>query len=339
MWLATLALLLWLGQGVAEEVQGEGSTARPSPAGATNEPGGDPNAAAGVAAEERGSDPGREAHAAAGGESHEAAGHEAAPHDVCHHGGSTVDVLGHLGNGPCLEVPLLPFLGVYELPAGLTKVSVWMVLSALTLVVLFAIARTGMGLVPKGLYTLLEALVVFVRDEIAIKNIGHHHGRAFTPYLLTVFFFILTCNFLGLLPGGVTVTGNINITATLAVMTLFMTQASGIKQYGLIGHCKNLVPPGIPLLLLPLMIVVEIMGVLAKPFALAVRLFANMTAGHVIILSLLGLIFSMSVWMAPVSIAFSLFIFLLELLVAFLQAYIFTMLTSLFIGMSVHVSH
>lgn len=250
-----------------------------------------------------------------------------------------VDVMHHLADGPDLEIPLVPFLGHIQLPAPFTKVRVWMILSALTLIAVFALARSGMGLVPSGLYNLVESLVAFVRDDIAVKNIGHHHARAFTPYLLTVFFFILTCNLLGLMPGGVTVTGNINVTATLAVMTLFVTQLSGMKVYGVAGHLKNLIPAGIPAWLLPVMVIVEVMGVLAKPFALCVRLFANMTAGHVIILSLLGLIFSLGLAFAPVSIAFSLFIFLLELLVAFLQAYIFTMLTALFIGMSVHVSH
>lgn len=252
---------------------------------------------------------------------------------------NALDVMHHIANGQEMEVPLLPFLGAIHLPPGVTKVHVWMTFAALTLIAVFAIARRGAGIVPKGLYNLLEALVVFVRDEIAEKNIGHHHGRQFTPFLLTVFFFILTCNLLGLLPGGVTATGNINVTATLAVITLLTMQVSGIQQYGFFGHFKNLVPSGVPLWLLPIMIPVEILGVLAKPFALAVRLFANMTAGHVIILSLIGLIFTIGTFFSPVSIAFALFIFLLELLVAFLQAYIFTMLTALFVGMSVHASH
>jgi F-type H+-transporting ATPase subunit a len=260
---------------------------------------------------------------------------EAAPADPCHHAGG-FDVLGHLANSRCLEMPLVPFR-VFTLPPGLTKVSVWILISAGVLVLLCALARRGMGLVPRGFYNFLEALVVFVRDEIAVKNLGEHHGRRFTPYLLTVFFFILTCNVVGLVPGGVTVTGNINVTATLALCTLFLMQLSGIREHGLVGHVKNLVPHGIPKWLLVVMIPVEVMGVLAKPFALSVRLFANMTAGHVVILSLLGLIFTFgTAWVSPVSIGFSLFIFLLELLVAFLQAYIFTMLTALFIGMSIH---
>jgi F-type H+-transporting ATPase subunit a len=258
--------------------------------------------------------------------------------DECHHGGDSVDIVSHVANGPCLEIPLLPFLGVIKLPPYLSKVSVWLMISAAVLIGLFALARRGMDVVPKkGLYNLLESLVVFVRDEIAVKNIGEHHARAYTPYLLTVFFFILTCNLIGLVPGGVTVTGNINITATLALFTLVLMQASGIREHGLVGHFRNLVPHGVPVWLLPLMAVVEVMGVLAKPFALAIRLYANMTAGHVVIASLLGLIFSFgTLLIAPVSVGFALFIFVLELLVAFLQAYIFTMLTALFISMSVH---
>lgn len=253
------------------------------------------------------------------------------------HDDTKVDVIHHIANGPHLEYPLLPFLGHVTLPPPLTKVSVWMVISSLVLIGVMLLARRGRGMVPRGLYNLIESLVLFVRDEISIKNIGEHHAHRFTPYLLTVFFFILTSNLLGLLPGGVTVTGNINVTAALALLTLGMMQLSGIREFGVIGHFKNLVPHGVPAWLTPIMIVVELMGMLAKPFALCVRLFANMTAGHVIILSLLGLIFTFgTAWMGLVSVPFALFIFFLELLVAFLQAYIFTMLTALFIGMSVH---
>ena len=245
-------------------------------------------------------------------------------------------------NDDTFDIPLIGgwLVKTFHLPAPLTRATVWMTIVAAFLVGLFAYARRGGDQEkPSGLYNLLEAIVVFIRDEIAMKNIGHHHGRAWTPYLLTTFVFIYASNMVGLIPGTYTVTANINVTAVLALMTLLMMQLGGIRQYGVVQHFKNLVPDGIPGFLLPVMVVVEIMGVLAKPFALAVRLFANMTAGHVIITSLLLLITTLGAVFTPVSIAFSLFIFLLELLVAFLQAYIFTMLTSLFIGMSVHVAH
>jgi F-type H+-transporting ATPase subunit a len=123
-------------------------------------------------------------------------------------------------------------------------------------------------------------------------------------------------------------------------MALVMIQFAGIREYGVVKHFKNLVPHGIPLLLLPVMIVVEALGILSRPFALAIRLFANMTAGHVVILSLVGIIFLLQTpWVAVAAVPFTLFIFLLELLVCFIQAYIFTMLASLFIGMSAHPAH
>jgi F-type H+-transporting ATPase subunit a len=169
-----------------------------------------------------------------------------------------------------------------------------------------------------------------------VPNIGHE-GARYVPYLLSTFFFILFCNLLGMVPFGATATGNISVTAGLAIMAFLMVQFSGVRQYGLVSHFKNLVPHGVPAWLIPIMIPVEIIGMLAKPFALCIRLFANMMGGHVVILSLLGLIFIIGSWFViPISVGFALFINLLELLVAFIQAYIFTMLTSLFIGMSVH---
>ena len=165
-------------------------------------------------------------------------------------------------------------------------------------------------------------------------------GRRYLPYLLTVFFFILFCNLLGLIPFAATATGNVSVTAALALMSLIMIQVGGIREHGLKHHLQNLIPPGLPVWLLPIMIPVEIMGQLTKPFALCIRLFANMTAGHIVILSFLSMIFILkSLFVSPISIFFALFISLLELFVAFLQAYIFTMLTSLFIGMSIHPQH
>ena len=142
------------------------------------------------------------------------------------------------------------------------------------------------------------------------------------------------------MPWSATATANISVTAALALTSLFMIQFGGIRQYGLWHHFHNLVPPGIPLWLLPIMIPVEILGQLTRPFALCIRLYANMTAGHLVILSFLALIFVMeSVIIAPVSVGFALFINILEVFIAFLQAYIFTMLTALFMGMSIHPEH
>jgi F-type H+-transporting ATPase subunit a len=246
------------------------------------------------------------------------------------------------------ELDLTPF-GVIHLPQihlfgmdlSITKHVVFMWIAVILLVLAFISARKSYqkSLVPRGVTNLLEVLIVFVRDEIAKPTIGHGFEK-FLPYLLTVFFFILTCNFLGLIPYGSTATSNISVTATLATISFFVIQIGGIMKNGFFGYFKGLIPHGIPMWLLPIMFVVELLGLFTKPFALAIRLFANMTAGHIVIMALLGLIFILRTYfVVPVSISFALFIFLLEILVALIQAYIFTMLSSLFIGMAYHQEH
>jgi len=246
------------------------------------------------------------------------------------------------------EIDLSPF-GIIHLPEihlfgfdiSLTKHVVFMWIAMLILIVTFRFVAKSYkkSLIPKGVTNLTETLILFVRDDIAKPTIGKGYEK-FLPYLLTVFFFILTCNFLGLLPYGSTATGNISVTATLATISFFVIQIGGIWKNGFFGYFKGLLPHGIPFWLIPIMFVVELLGLFTKPFALAIRLFANMTAGHIVILALLGLIFILHTYIVvPVSIAFALFIFLLEILVALIQAYIFTMLSSLFIGMAVHQEH
>lgn len=193
---------------------------------------------------------------------------------------------------------------------------------------------------PKGIQSFLEPVILFVRDEIAISNIGEHKYEKYMPYLLTVFFFILLNNIMGLIPFpppfGANVTGNIAVTMILAICTFVITQFSGNKNYW-----KHIfATPGVPFWLLPVMIPVEIIGIFSKPFALMIRLFANITAGHIIVLSLVCLIFIFkSLAVAPVSIAFVIFMDCLELLVAFLQAYVFTLLSALFISLAVQEEH
>jgi F-type H+-transporting ATPase subunit a len=193
---------------------------------------------------------------------------------------------------------------------------------------------------PRGIQSFLEPVILFIRDDVAIPNIGIHKYERYMPYLLSVFFFILINNLMGLIPFpppfGANVTGNIAVTFVLAICTFFITQFSGNKRYW-----KHIfAPPGVPLWLLPVMIPVEIIGLFSKPGALMIRLFANITAGHIVILSLISLIFIFSsLTVAPVSIIFVIFMDFMELLVAFLQAYIFTLLSSLFIGMAVPEEH
>lgn len=190
---------------------------------------------------------------------------------------------------------------------------------------------------PKGFANLLETLVVFVRDDIAIPNIGGKKYERYMPYLLTVFFLILLGNLLGLAPiiSG-TLTNDIVFTGTLALLTFLITTFSGNGNYW-----KHIfATPGVPMWLAPIMIPVEVIGMLTKPFSLMIRLFANITAGHIIILSLIGLIFTFkTLLVSPVSVGFALFISILELLVAFIQAYVFTLLSALFIGGAVAEEH
>lgn len=222
---------------------------------------------------------------------------------------------------------------------SITKnVTSMMISAALLLLIFIPMARKYKkgNLVPKGMQAIMEPIVLFIKDDVAIPNIGEKKYKKYMPYLLTVFFFIWFNNLLGLFPTGANLTGNIAFTITLAVFTGLITNFSGNKQYW--RHV--FATPGVPFWLLPIMIPVEIMSILAKPFALMVRLFANMLAGHIIVLSLISLIFIFkTVWMSPVSVAFVLFMDVLELLVGILQAYIFTILSALFIGLAVQEHH
>jgi F-type H+-transporting ATPase subunit a len=188
---------------------------------------------------------------------------------------------------------------------------------------------------PKGLASFIEPFILFVRDDIALVNIGKKKYLKFMPYLLTVFFFIWLNNLLGLIPwvpGGANLTGNIAVTLVLATFTLIITNINGNKEYW--GHIFWM--PGAPWPVKLLLAPIELVGVLTKPFALMIRLFANITAGHIVVLSLLSLVFIFkNAAMGLVSVPFALFISVLELLVAFLQAYVFTMLSALFIGSAV----
>ncbi|HLU88145.1 MAG TPA: F0F1 ATP synthase subunit A [Taishania sp.] len=194
--------------------------------------------------------------------------------------------------------------------------------------------------VPSGLKGGLEELVIFVRDEIAIPNIGKEKHRKFMGYLLTVFFLILVLNLLGLTPLGFNVTGNIAVTMCLALFTFFITQFKGNKDYW--KHIFWM--PGAPVPMKIILAPIEVLGMFTKPFSLMVRLFANMTAGHSVLMALIALTILLksqftAVGSTGISVVLSLFIFLIELLVAYLQAFVFTMLSSLFIGVAVQDHH
>lgn len=211
---------------------------------------------------------------------------------------------------------------------------------ALLLWLFFSVAKgykKNEGKAPRGIQSFMEPLVLFVRDEIARPNLGHKYEK-FMPYLLTVFFFIWMNNMLGLVPffpGSANVTGNIAVTVVLAIFTMLIIAFNGNKNYW--GHIFN---PPVPWWMKPLMIPVEIIGIFTKPFALAIRLFANITAGHILILSLLCLPFIFnSNAVGAGSVVFAIFIGLIEFLVAFIQAFIFTILSALFIGMAIEEQH
>jgi F-type H+-transporting ATPase subunit a len=222
---------------------------------------------------------------------------------------------------------------------SITKNVMQLIISAIFLFWLFtSIAKSyknnGITSAPTGKQSFFEPLILFVRDDIAKENIGPRSDK-FVPYLLTVFFLILINNVFGMIPFGANLTGNIAFTLVLSVITLIVTNVNGNKHYWM-----HIVMPPVPKALYFMMIPLEIVGIFTKPFALMIRLFANMTAGHIIVISLVGLIFVFkTLWISPVAVAFTLFIDVLECLVALLQAYIFTMLTSLFIGTAVAEHH
>jgi F-type H+-transporting ATPase subunit a len=253
-------------------------------------------------------------------------------------------IVHHVEDAHYIDIPFvtrieLPHWEIAGYDVSITKhvVMLWIV-SVLLLVLLRLAVRRASDPVPRGLRNALEILILFVRDDVAKRTIGHGF-EPFLPYLLTTFFFILTANLVGMVPGMATATGNLSVTAALAVVAFFMFQWAGIREHGVVAHFKHLVPPGLPVFILPVMIVVEVLSMLVRPFALCIRLFANMMAGHLVIGAFISLILLFGVFMAPPSIAFALFIHFLELLVAFLQAYIFTVLTSQFIALSVHPAH
>jgi F-type H+-transporting ATPase subunit a len=198
--------------------------------------------------------------------------------------------------------------------------------------------RTREGRAPGGVGNGLEALVLYLRNEVVLPNVGPH-GNGYVPFLLTLFFFILFANLLGLIPYGSTATGNISVTATLAIVTFIVIELAGMKAQGkayinTIVFWPHDMSLGMKLFISPILTPIELIGKFTKPFALAIRLFANMTAGHIVLLALISLIFTFGSWfLVPVPILMGVAISVLELFVAFLQAYIFTLLSSVFIGL------
>lgn len=235
-------------------------------------------------------------------------------------------------------------IGRFALDISPTRHVVMLWIAALLCIVTTLLAlrahnrRTREGKAPSGFGNGLEALVLYLRNEVVLPNVGAH-GNGYVPYLLTLFFFILFANLLGLIPYGSTATGNISVTATLAIVTFFVIEFAGMKTQGkayinTIIFWPHDMSLGMKLFISPILTPIELIGKFTKPFALAIRLFANMVSGHVVLLALISLIFTFASWLiVPVPILMALGISLLELFVALLQAFIFMLLSSVFIGL------
>ncbi|MEP6729267.1 MAG: F0F1 ATP synthase subunit A [bacterium] len=290
------------------------------------------------------------AEAAGGGEEHVAGCEHFAPGDF---------ITPHISDSHCIDLPGIPnfweahehvlprwapiHVGGIEIDMSPTKHVVFLLLSAAIVAVVMLIAaaahtrHTRAEGWPKGFAAAMEAMVLYIRNEVAIPNLGPH-GEGYAPYILTLFFFILTLNLFGLIPFGSTATGNISVTATLAIVTFIVVETAGIRANGL-GYLNTIfywnkdLPMVMRIPMFVLMTPIELAGKFTKPFALAIRLLANMTAGHIVVLALIGLIFafkSYALGLVPAAAAVG--IMMLELFVAFLQAFIFSLLASVFIG-------
>jgi F-type H+-transporting ATPase subunit a len=271
--------------------------------------------------------------------------------------------LSHVLDHDTIEIPwwshsydngqLMAFTKVIHLrPIGGIPITRFMVMEAIAGILMILVLVPVVRHIARTPYSrgwfmnMFEAMILFVRDEVARPAIGGHGADRFLPYLWTVFFFVLFNNLLGIIPGGASATGNVNVTAALALMTLVAVVGAGMRQMGTVGFWVGLVPHlDVPGWLQPplwgLMFVIEVAGLLIRHIVLAVRLFANMFAGHVVLSVILGFILMANTWLAfglvmPASVGGVIALSLLELFVAFLQAYIFTFLSALFIGMAVH---
>ena len=229
-----------------------------------------------------------------------------------------------------------------EVDMSPTKHVIWMLIAAFTVGALLIFAATAQGRQTRtaghaqGFAGGIEAMVLYIRNEVILPNVGHH-GNGFAPFLLTQFFFILLCNLWGVFPWGSTATGNISVTATLALITFVVVEAAGVRAQG-IGYLSTIfywnkdLPVALRVPMLLLLTPIEIVGKIAKPFALMIRLFANMTAGHIVVLALIGMIFAFKSIASGAPFLMAVAINVLELFVAFLQAFVFTLLSSVFIG-------
>lgn len=244
------------------------------------------------------------------------------------------DMLSHV-----LDHVAIPLPEVFGIDLSITLHTLWMWGVALLLSIMMPALFRKKSLVPHGLTNAIEAVVVFLRKDVMENYLGKD-ARTFEPLILTFFFFVLFNNLVGLIPAGATPTSDLSVTAVLALITFFTGLFAGMKRNGIFGFWKGLVPHGVPVALVPLIAVLEVMSLFIKHFVLAMRLFANMTAGHIAILSLISIIFIFKSYIiVPFPIIVAALIGILETFVAFVQAYIFTLLSAVFIGAALHQEH
>ena len=265
--------------------------------------------------------------------------------------GTQLDIVGHILDKKYIELPFvdpdhllagtvdLPSFELFGIDMSITRHVFIMWIASLLLIVMLLKAFRRPREIPSGLANFFEVIVVFLRDEGVLPIMGED-GRKYLPFLLTIFFFILFCNLIGLVPYSATATGNVNVTLALALCSFLVMLGAGIANNGLFGYFKSLIPSNVPVVLLLILIPVEIISLFVKPFALCIRLFANMTGGHVAILVFLGLIIILeNLWVAIGAIPFAVAIYMLEIFVGFIQAFVFTLLSAVFISMAAHPDH
>lgn len=231
----------------------------------------------------------------------------------------------------------LPFFKVH-LPAPLSLHGLMLLIGSALLILFVGVLCRKNDPVPRRWTSIIEVFALFVRNNLCIPNLGEEDGRRMAPLFCTFFFFILTLNLMGLVPLFAAATANVNVTASLALITLGFMIFGAIYRNGVMGFVQTFVPHGVPWPVLILLVPIEFLGIFIKAFALTIRLFANMLAGHIVIFSLLGMVYIFGLYGLP-SIFLALGIYLLEVFVAFLQAYIFTLLSAMFIGQMYHPAH
>ncbi len=244
-------------------------------------------------------------------------------------------ILSHVSNKHEWHLPFLPPI---HLPEFLSLHGLMLVIVALFLCLLFCVLYKKDLKVPTGLTNALEVVVIFIRDRISIAYLGHDDGPRMTPYFCTLFFFILFANLIGAIPIFATPTSNVNVTGALAFMTLCFMIFGSIQKHGVLGFLKLFAPAGVPIPILIILWPIEFLGLFIRSFALMIRLFANMLAGHIVIFALLGLVVLLGAVALP-AIILALLVSLFEVGVAFLQAYIFTLFSAIFIGLVYHPEH